>query len=182
MTPKASGDQTVLFALDDMVPELGEGAWVAPTAVLIGNIRLGARASVWFGAVLRGDEERLEIGPETNIQDGCVCHADPGFPLIVGEGCTIGHKALLHGCTIGDRSLVGMSATILNGAVIGANCIIGAGALIPENKVIPPNSVVIGSPGRVVRELRSDELHDLRAAAADYVSNSRHYASNMRRI
>ena len=142
-----------LYSLDGSSPQIHETAWVAETAVLIGQVELDAEASIWFGAVLRGDNEIIAIGMRSNIQDNAVLHTDRGFPLSVGEGCTIGHKAMLHGCTIGENTLVGMGATILNGARIGRNCLIGANALITEGKVVPDNSLVVGSPGKVLREL-----------------------------
>ena len=142
-----------IYALDGHAPQLHEDSWVAPDANLIGQITLGQGASVWFGATLRGDNEPIVVGPGSNVQENCVFHTDMGFPLTIGENCTIGHKVMLHGCTIGDGSLIGMGATILNGARIGRGCLIGAGALITENKVIPDGSLVMGAPGRVVRAL-----------------------------
>ena len=144
-----------VYSLDGVAPECREGSecWIAPTAVLIGQVRLKRDASIWFGAVLRADDELIEIGERSNVQDNCVFHVDPGYPLTVGDDCTIGHQAMVHGCTIGSNTLIGMCATVLNGARIGRNCLIGAGALITENKVIPDNSVVMGAPGRVVREI-----------------------------
>src|ERR1700691_2824364 len=140
-----------LFSLQGQSPELAPGAcWVAENAALIGKVRLKAGASVWFNAVLRGDNEWIEIGERSNIQDNCTLHTDPGFPLQVGEGCTIGHNAILHGCTIGRNTLVGMGAIVLNGAQIGANCIIGAGALIGERKIVPDNALFVGSPARKI--------------------------------
>jgi carbonic anhydrase/acetyltransferase-like protein (isoleucine patch superfamily) len=143
-----------LYRLEDREPKLpGEFCWVAPSAEVIGAVEIGEDVGIWFNATLRGDTEPIVVGRGSNIQENCVLHTDAGFPLTIGEGCTIGHKAMLHGCTIGDNSLVGMGATILNGAVIGRNCLIGAGALITERKVIPDNSMVLGAPARVVREL-----------------------------
>ena len=144
-----------IYALDGIAPELPEeGAyWIAASADVIGRVRLERNASIWFNAVLRGDNELILVGEGSNIQDGCVLHTDMGSPLTIGKNCTIGHQAMLHGCTIGENSLVGIGATILNNAVIGKNCLIGAHTLIPERKVIPDNSLVMGSPGKVVREL-----------------------------
>ncbi len=153
--------------------------WVAQTAVLIGKVELGERASVWYGAVLRGDNEPLVVGDDSNVQDNCVLHTDPGFPVTIGTGCTIGHKVMLHGCTIGDNTLIGIGASVLNGALIGENCIIGAHALIPEGKVIAPNSLVIGAPGRVMRELKREEIEKLRESAQIYVRNWQRFAKSL---
>lgn len=171
-----------LYALDGVAPELPEdgGIWVAPGAHVIGRVVLGAGASVWFGAVLRGDNETITVGAGTNIQENCVLHTDPGFPLTIGEGCTIGHKVMLHGCTIGANSLIGMGATLLNGARIGENCLIGAGALVTEGKAIPPASLVMGAPGRVVRELNAEEIGRLHWAAGHYRENARRFARGLR--
>jgi carbonic anhydrase/acetyltransferase-like protein (isoleucine patch superfamily) len=143
----------MIYALDGVAPELGAGAWVAETAVLIGAVTLGPQANIWFGAVLRGDNERITVGAGSNVQENCVLHTDMGYPLEIGEGCTIGHKALLHGCTIGAGTLVGMNATVMNGARIGRHCIIGAGALVTEGREFPDHSLIIGVPARLVRAL-----------------------------
>ncbi|PLX34004.1 MAG: gamma carbonic anhydrase family protein [Hyphomicrobiales bacterium] len=171
-----------LYSLGELTPQLPEeGAyWTAPNASLIGNIRLERNASVWFGAVLRGDIEQILIGPDSNVQDNCVCHTDRNFPLTLGAGCTVGHNAVLHGCTVGDNSLIGIGATVLNGAVIGNNCVIGAHALIPEGREIPDNSLVVGMPGRVVRQLKDEDIEHLRWSAAHYVRQWRKYAENMK--
>jgi len=169
-----------LYALDGVAPERGADVWVAPGAHVIGRVVLGAGASVWFGAVLRGDNEAVTVGAGSNIQENCVLHTDPGFPLDIAEGCTVGHKVMLHGCTLGANSLIGMGATLLNGARIGANCLIGAGALITEGKEIPEGSLVTGAPGRVVRALREDEIARLRWAAAHYRENARRFAAGLR--
>ncbi|GAA0772463.1 gamma carbonic anhydrase family protein [Roseibium denhamense] len=170
-----------VYSLDGRKPVFpAEGAyWIAPTATLIGDILLETDASVWFGAVLRGDNERISVGARSNIQDGCVCHTDMGFPLNIGADCTIGHNAILHGCVIKDGSLVGMGATILNGTVIGSNCIVGANALIPEGKVIPDNSLVVGMPGKVVRERSEASASDLVRSAAGYVANWRRFSTGL---
>ncbi len=170
-----------IYSLDVHSPELpAAGAfWVAPDASVIGKIRLGQDVSIWFGAVLRGDNELIDIGAGSNIQEGCALHTDMGFALRVGEGCTIGHRAILHGCTIGDNSLIGMGATVLNGAQIGRNCLIGAHALIPEGKIIPDGSLVMGMPGRVTRALSEAEIDGLRRSAANYVLNGRRFASGL---
>ncbi|MBF9061467.1 gamma carbonic anhydrase family protein, partial [Rhodobacterales bacterium HKCCSP123] len=151
----------MIYALDGIAPVIDPDTWVAPDANLIGRVVLGAGASVWFGATLRGDNEEIRVGEGSNVQENCVFHTDMGYPLTIGRNCTIGHKAMLHGCTIGDGSLVGMGATILNGAVIGAGCLIGAGALVPEGKVIPDGALVMGMPGKVVRELDAEAQADL---------------------
>lgn len=172
-----------LFALDGVAPTLPQGfCFIADSAVLVGNIVLDEDVGIWFGAVLRGDNDPIRVGRGTNVQDNCVLHTDVGFPLSIGAGCTIGHRAMLHGCTIGDNSLVGMSATILNGAVIGRNCLIGAGALITEGKHIPDNSLVVGAPGKVVRELDADAIAGLRRSAEGYVANARRFAAGLSRL
>ncbi len=156
--------------------------WIAESASVIGDVHLGEEVSVWFGAVLRGDNEPIEIGARTNIQDQCMVHTDPGFPAAVGEGCTIGHQAILHGCRIGSNTLIGMGAILLNGSIIGRNCIIGAGALIPENKEIPDNSLVVGSPGRVIRSVDENGARQVAGAATAYVSKWKRYRSGMAAI
>lgn len=169
-----------LYALDGLSPALPSGfCFIAETAVLVGNVVVEEDAGIWFGAVLRGDNEPITVGRGSNVQDNCVLHTDPGFPLTIGAGCTIGHRAMLHGCTIGENTLVGMSATILNGAVIGRNCLIGAGALITEGKHIPDNSLVVGAPGKVVRELDADAIAGLRRSAEGYVANARRFAAGL---
>ena len=140
-----------IYALDGTAPELSPDTWVAPSADLMGRVRLLSGASVWFGAVLRGDNEWITVGEGSNVQDGCVLHTDLGAPLTIGRNCTIGHRAILHGCTIGEQSLIGMGAIVLNHAVVGSRCLIGAGALVPEGKVIPDGSLVLGMPGKVIR-------------------------------
>jgi carbonic anhydrase/acetyltransferase-like protein (isoleucine patch superfamily) len=168
-----------LYSLEGQAPELGEDAWAAPTAQLMGKVRLGARASVWFGAVLRGDNEWIILGDGANIQENTVCHTDMGFPLEIGRDCTIGHRAMLHGCTIGEESLIGMGATVLNGAVVGRNCLIGACALVTEGKEIPDGSLVMGSPGKVVRELTESEIAGLRASALSYQRNAARFRTGL---
>jgi len=171
-----------IYALDGRTPSFPEtdDYWVAPTATLIGDIVLKAAASVWFGAVLRGDNETITVGARSNVQDGCVFHTDMGYPLAVGDNCTIGHKAILHGCTIKDNSLVGMGATVLNGAVIGSNCIIGANALIAEGKEIPDNSLVVGVPGKIVRTLPDSAAIDIANSAEGYVRNWRRFKAGLK--
>lgn len=169
-----------ILALDGIAPTLPEGfCFVAETAVLVGKVVLEEDVGVWFGAVLRGDNEPITVGRGSNVQDNCVLHTDMGYPLIIGAGCTIGHRAMLHGCRIGENSLVGMSATILNGAVIGRNCLIGAGALVTEGKHIPDNSLVVGAPGRVVRTLEEAAIAGLRRSAEAYVANARRFAAGL---
>jgi carbonic anhydrase/acetyltransferase-like protein (isoleucine patch superfamily) len=170
-----------VFSLDGMSPQLpppGE-YWVAPNATIIGKVRLGRDVGIWYGAVLRGDNELIDIGERTNIQEHCVLHTDMGSPLTVGAGCTIGHRAMLHGCTVSDSCLVGIGATILNDTVIGAESLIGAHALVPEGKAIPPRSLVLGAPGKVVRELTEDEVARLYRSADGYVRNWRRYAAGL---
>ncbi|THD74872.1 gamma carbonic anhydrase family protein [Thalassobius vesicularis] len=171
-----------LYALDGIVPQTPEDGdfWVAPDANVLGKVRIGKGASVWFGCTLRGDNELIDIGDGTNVQENTVMHTDMGFPLTVGVNCTIGHKAMLHGCTIGDNSLIGMGATILNGAKIGKNCLIGAGALVTENKVIPDGSLVMGSPGKVVRELDEAAIKRLTLSALGYQANARRFRAGLK--
>lgn len=166
-----------LYTLDGIAPEIAPTAWVAPDASLIGKIRLGNDASVWFGAVLRGDNEWIDVGQGSNVQDGCVFHTDMGAPLVIGQGCTIGHRAILHGCVIADYSLVGMGAVILNHAKIGSGCLIGAHALIPEGKIIPDGALVIGAPGKVARILSLEEQKGLRNSAENYVRNAKRFSN-----
>ena len=168
-----------LFTLDGVRPELGEGAWVAPGARLIGRVVLGRAASVWFNAVLRGDNEPIVLGEGSNVQDGCVLHTDMGFPLTIEADCTVGHMAILHGCTIGEGSLVGMGATVLNGARVGRGVLVGAGALITEGKEIPDGALVVGRPGKVVRMLDAGERIELVRAAELYRSNAARYRAGL---
>ncbi len=171
-----------VFAIDDKRPQLALGSWVAPNATVIGDVRLAENASVWWNAVLRGDNDPITIGENTNIQDGSVLHTDAGVPLTLGRDVTVGHLVMLHGCTVGDGSLIGIKSVILNRAVIGRNCLIGANTLIPEGKVIPDRSLVMGSPGKVVRELTDEEVARLLASAAHYVENARRYAARLQEI
>jgi len=169
-----------LYTLDDLGPSLADGAWAAPSADLIGDVRLGRRASVWFGAVIRADNTPILIGEEANVQDGAVGHSDPGAPLTIGAGVTVGHQAILHGCTVGDGALIGMGARVLNGAVIGANCLVGAGALVTEGKCFEPAMLVVGSPARAIRPLTGNEIAALAVSAAHYAQKAAHYAANLR--
>ena len=168
------------YRLGDSFVETHPESWTAPTATLIGKVRLEEGASVWFNAVLRGDNELILIGRHSNVQDGAVMHTDMGYPLTLGTGVTIGHNAMLHGCTVGDYSLIGINAVILNGAKIGKHCIIGANSLIGEGKEIPDGSLVMGSPGKVVRDLTDEQKKLLEASAAHYVKNGQRYARDLK--
>ncbi len=166
----------MILALGERAPVLeGREHFVAQSAMVIGSVRLGHQSSVWFNCVLRGDNDWLEIGERSNIQDGCILHADPGIPLIIGDGVTVGHSAMLHGCTIGDDSLIGVGSTLLNNATIGRNCIVGANALVTENKKFPDGSLILGSPAKRVRELSDEEIADIGRSADLYVRNARRY-------
>ncbi|KZL21252.1 2,3,4,5-tetrahydropyridine-2,6-dicarboxylate N-acetyltransferase [Pseudovibrio axinellae] len=169
------------YKLGDVSPKLPENGnyWVAPCASLIGNVQLDEEASIWFGAVLRGDNELIHIGARSNIQDGSVLHTDLGYPLVIEANCTIGHKAILHGCCVGEGSLIGMGATVLNGVKIGKGCIIGANALIPEGKIIPDGSLVVGTPGKVIRSLDEKTRAMLIRSADGYVMNSQRFKSQL---
>ena len=171
-----------LFRLGDAVPRLGEGAWVAESATVVGRVDVGAQASVWYGAVLRGDNEWITLGARCNVQDGSVLHTDIGSPLTLGADVTVGHQAVLHGCTVGENALVGIQAVILNGAKIGANSIVGAGALVTEGKVFPDGVLIVGSPARVVRELTPEQIARLKASAAHYVANAARHREEAVRI
>ena len=171
-----------IYALGDSKPQLppqGE-YWVAPSASVIGNVILQSNASVWFGAVLRGDNDPITVGPDSNIQDGSVLHTDMGSPLTLGRGVTVGHKAMLHGCEVGDYSLIGIGAVVLNGVKIGRNCIIGANALITEGKIIPDNSLVVGQPGKIARERDPAHIAVLQMSAEHYVQNWKRFAAELR--
>src|SRR3982751_4021892 len=169
-----------LYSLGELTPLLGEGAWAAPSADLIGEVRLGARASVWFGAVIRADNTPIIVGEDSNIQDGAIGHSDPGFPLTIGARVTVGHQAILHGCTIADDCLIGMGARILNGVVIENECLVGAGALITEGKRFESGSLIVGSPARAVRQLTGEERQALRVSAAHYAEKAANYAPALR--
>lgn len=171
-----------LYALGEHEPSIAADAWVAPSADLIGHVLLAEAASVWFNAVIRADNTPITIGPRSNVQDGAMLHSDPGMPCTIGADCTVGHHAILHGCTIGDRVLIGMGAVVLNRAVIGDDCLVGAGALVTEGKVFPPGSLIVGSPARAVRELDESARALLKASAALYVGNSARYREGLRRI
>ncbi len=168
-----------IYRLDDRIPQLDPSVWVAPSATVIGHVLLAANVSIWWNAVLRGDNDPITLGENTNIQDGSVLHTDEGVPLTLGRDVTVGHKVMLHGCTVGDGALIGMGSIILNGAVIGRQCLIGAGTLIPEGKVIPERSLVVGSPGRVIRELSDAHLAMMAYSAQHYVENARRYRQTL---
>ena len=169
-----------LYAIDDLSPSIDASAWIAPSADLIGDVRLGARASVWFGAVIRADNTPILLGEESNFQDGAIGHSDPGAPLTIAARVTVGHQAILHGCTVGEEALIGMGARILNGAVIGAQCIVGAGALVTEGKTFEPRSLIVGSPARAVRQLSDEQVAMLRMSAAHYAEKAARYANGLR--
>ncbi len=171
-----------LYEIDGVTPQLGPGAWAAPSADLIGDVRFGARASIWFGAVLRADNTPIVIGEDSNIQDGAIGHSDPGFPLTIGARVTVGHQAILHGCTIADDCLIGMGARILNGAVLATECLVGAGALITEGKSFAAGSLIVGAPARVVRQLTNEEKQALRMSAAHYAEKAARYAELLRAV
>jgi carbonic anhydrase/acetyltransferase-like protein (isoleucine patch superfamily) len=169
----------MIYALDGITPQIGEDVWIAPDANIIGRVVLDAAASVWFGCTLRGDNEQIRVGAGSNVQENCVFHTDIGFPLTIGANCTIGHKAMLHGCEIGEGTLVGMGAVVLNGAKIGRGCLIGAGALITEGKEIPDGSLVMGAPGKIVRQLDAAAQEKLLASAANYRKNAARFAAGL---
>ncbi|HLQ19061.1 MAG TPA: gamma carbonic anhydrase family protein [Tabrizicola sp.] len=172
----------MIYALDGIAPQIDPSAWVADTAVLIGKVVVEPDASIWFGAVIRGDNEEIRVGAGTNVQENSVLHTDMGYPLTIGANCTIGHKAMLHGCTIGDGTLIGMGATVLNGAKIGRECLIGACALITEGKEIPDGSLVMGSPGKLVRELDEAARARLLKSAAGYRANALRFRAGLRAV
>ena len=171
-----------LYELDGKAPQLGEGAWVADSAQVIGKVELGANASVWFGVVIRGDTEHIRIGRNSNIQDGSVLHADFGVPLVIGDNVSVGHQVMLHGCTIGDGSLIGIQAVVLNNAKIGRNCIVGAGSVVTEGKEFPDNSLIFGSPAKLVRSLDEAGRQMLAHIAEHYVENAARYRSGLKKI
>ncbi|TPK58886.1 gamma carbonic anhydrase family protein [Mesorhizobium sp. B2-4-15] len=173
-----------LYAIDGTEPSFAdaESNWVAPDATLIGDVRVGRNAGFWFGVVIRGDNEPIVIGADTNVQEHTVMHTDPGFPITIGRGCTIGHRAMLHGCTIGDNSLIGMGAIVLNGARIGRNSLVGAGALVTEGKEFPDNSLIVGSPAKVIRVLDDAAVARLRGSAAHYVANGKRFKAGLKKL
>ncbi|MBS0446240.1 MAG: gamma carbonic anhydrase family protein [Proteobacteria bacterium] len=172
-----------LYELDGIAPRLAPTAYVADSAEVIGNVDLAEDTSVWFGSIVRGDNvETVTIGRGSNIQDGCVIHSDPGFPLTLGEYVTVGHQVMLHGCTVGDGSLIGIQAVVLNGATIGRNCLVGAGAVVTEGKSFPDGSMILGAPAKVVRELTPEQIAGLKRAAEHYVANGRRYRAGLKKI
>jgi carbonic anhydrase/acetyltransferase-like protein (isoleucine patch superfamily) len=171
-----------IYALDNIAPRIADSAWLADSAEVIGNVELADDTSVWFGAILRGDNEVLRLGRGSNVQDGSVLHSDPGFPCTVGENVTVGHQVMLHGCTIGDGTLVGMNAVVLNGAKIGRNCIVGAGALVTEGKEFPDGSMILGAPAKVARALTEEQIAGLKRPAQHYVDNARRYRAGLKKV
>ena len=171
-----------IYELDGVAPQLGQGAWVADSAEVMGHVVLGDNANVWFGAVLRGDNEPLVIGRNSNVQDLSMIHSDLGVPTTIGENVTIGHQVMLHGCTIGDNSLIGIQAVVLNNAKIGRNCIVGAGSVVTEGKEFPDNSLIVGAPAKVVRTLDEAAVARLRGNAQHYVDNARRFAKGLKKI
>ncbi len=173
-----------LYALGSLRPQTPpKGSyWVAPDANVIGQVEIGEEVGIWFGVTLRGDNEPIRLGARTNIQENVVIHVDPGFPVTIGEGCTIGHGAIIHGCSIGENSLIGMGATVLNGAKIGRNCLVGANALVTEGKEFPDNSLIVGAPAKAIRTLDEAAVEGLKRSAAHYVKNWRRYAADLTRL
>lgn len=169
-----------VYELDGKSPQVAPSAWIADSAQVIGNVTLGPDASVWFGCVLRGDTESMSVGEGSNIQDLTVMHADYGMPLTVGKHVTVGHKVMLHGCTIGDESLIGIGAVVLNGARIGKNCLVGAGSLVTEGKEFPDGSMIMGTPARVVRQLTPEQIEGLRNSARHYIENARKFRASLK--
>ena len=171
-----------LYELDGVAPRVAEGAWIADSAQVMGNVELAEDVSIWFGTVIRGDTEVIRIGRGSNIQDGSVLHADIGKPITIGDNVTVGHKVMLHGCTVGDGSLIGIGAVVLNGAKIGKGCIVGAGALVTEGKEFPDGSMIIGSPAKAVRALTTEQQQGLRWSAAHYIENAARFRSGLKQI
>jgi len=171
-----------IYQLDDIAPTIAPTAWVADSAQVIGNVELGDGASVWFGAVLRGDNERLSVGAGTNIQDGTVVHSDHGFPVTLGANVTVGHQVMLHGCSVGDGSLIGIQAVVLNGAKIGRNCLVGAGSLVTEGKEFPDGSMIMGTPAKVVRQLTPEQITAMQHGAPHYVDNAQRYRTGLKKL
>ncbi|HEV7344619.1 MAG TPA: gamma carbonic anhydrase family protein [Devosia sp.] len=167
------------YTLDGVAPHIDPRAWIAPNATLVGKVIIHSEVGIWFGVVARGDNEAITVGQRSNIQENTILHTDMGFPLTIGQGCTIGHKAMLHGCSIGNNTLIGMGATLLNGSRIGNNCLIGAGTLITEGKEIPDGCLVVGAPGKIVRKLDEAAIADLQRSANGYVQNARRFAASL---
>ena len=171
-----------VYEIDGKAPQVDSTAWIAESAEVMGNVTLGANASVWFGCVLRGDTESMTIGEGSNIQDLTVMHADHGLPLTIGKHVTVGHKVMLHGCTIGDESLIGIGAIVLNGARIGKNCLVGAGSLVTEGKEFPDGSMIMGTPAKVVRQLTLEQIEGLRLSAQHYIDNARMFRATLKKL
>lgn len=171
-----------IYELDGICPNVADSAWVADSAEVMGDVTLGNQVGIWFGVVVRGDTDAIRIGERTNIQDLSVLHADVGMPLSIGSGVTVGHKAMLHGCTVGDDSLIGIGAVVLNGAKIGKGCLVGAGSLVTEGKEFPDGSMIIGSPAKVVRQLTPEQLEGLRQSAQHYVANAQRFKASLHKI
>jgi carbonic anhydrase/acetyltransferase-like protein (isoleucine patch superfamily) len=171
-----------IYQLGESAPEIDPSAYLTDTAIVIGKVRIDAQASIWFGATLRGDNELIAIGEGSNVQEGCTLHTDPGYPLTVGKNVTIGHQAMLHGCTVGEGSLIGIQAVILNGAKIGKNCLVGAGALVTEGKEFPDNSLIIGSPAKAVRTLTEEDIQRMHGNSANYAKRGQAYKTQLKRI
>ena len=171
-----------IYELDGVAPQMAASAWVADSAQVMGNVVLGEDASVWFGAVVRGDTDSITVGAGSNIQDASVLHADLGQPLVVGERVTVGHQVMLHGCTIGDESLIGIGAIVLNGAKIGKNCLVGAGALVTEGKEFPDGSMIVGAPAKAIRQLSPEHIEGLRQSAQHYIDNARMFRATLKKL
>jgi carbonic anhydrase/acetyltransferase-like protein (isoleucine patch superfamily) len=171
-----------LYELDGVAPQVADSAWVADSGQVMGQVVLGEDSSVWFGAVLRGDTETITVGRGSNVQDASVLHADHGFPLVIGERVTVGHQVMLHGCTIGDESLIGIGAVVLNGVTIGKHCLVGAGSLVTEGKSFPDGSMILGSPAKVVRQLSPEQIEGLKRSAQHYMDNARRYRQGLKKL
>ena len=171
-----------LYQLDHLIPDIDASAWIADSAQVVGNVRLGPDSSIWFGVVARGDTDTITIGRGTNIQDNSVLHADPGMPLVIGDHVSVGHQVMLHGCTVGDGSLIGIGAVVLNGARIGKNCLVGACALVTEGKEFPDGTMILGSPAKAVRQLSPEQIAGLERSAGHYIDNARRYRSGLKKI
>ena len=171
-----------IYQLDDLTPAIHESAWVADSAQVMGNVTLAEGSSIWFGVVVRGDTETITVGRGSNIQDNSVLHADMGMPLVIGENVTVGHQVMLHGCMIGDGSLIGIQAVVLNGAKIGKNCLVGAGALVTEGKEFPDGCMILGSPAKAVRQLSSAQIEGLKMSAQHYMDNARRYRNGLKKL